>query len=123
MPAIKSRDEFKQIAEAARQRYRERISSNIQVLVGMSSCGIAVGAGDTLKSILNIIEKEEIGGITVIQTGCLGLCEHEPIVQVIIANQPRVIYGNVNGRVAERIITQYVRNGKLVQENIIENQA
>jgi NADP-reducing hydrogenase subunit HndB len=122
MPAIKSRDEFKHTVEAAQQRFQEKTSRNVQVLVGMSSCGIAVRAGDTLKSILNILEKEKIGGITVTQTGCLGLCEHEPIVQVIIANQPRVIYGNVNGQVAEKIIKQHVRNGKLVQENIIENQ-
>ena len=121
MPAIKSRDEFNHVAEAARQRFREKIPSDIQVLVSMGSCGLAVGAGDTLKTILNIIQKEKINGVIVTQTGCLGLCEHEPIVQVIVGGQPGVIYGRVNGPVADKIMKQHVQNGKPVQENIIGN--
>jgi (2Fe-2S) ferredoxin len=121
MPAIKSRDEFNHFAEAARQRFQEKISNNIHVLVSMGSCGIAAGAGDTLKAILNITQKEKISGLIVTQTGCLGLCEHEPIVQVIVGGQPRVIYGRVNGPVADKILKQHVQNGKPVQENIIGN--
>lgn len=121
MPTISSRDEFNHVAEAARQRFQEKLSNHIQVLVSMGSCGIAVGAADTLKTILNIIQKEKITGVVVTQTGCLGLCKHEPIVQVIVGGQPRVIYGRVNPQVADKIMKQHVQNGKPVQENIIGN--
>ena len=121
MPAINSRDEFNSMYEKALQRHQEKTSDTVQVLISMGSCGIAVGAGDTLMCILNTIENEKISEVMVTQTGCLGLCEHEPIVQITIGGQPSVMYGKVNGQVAEKIVKQHVQNGKPVQEYIIGN--
>lgn len=121
MPAIKSLEELKRIREAALQKKQlKAMPGNIQVIVAMGTCGIAAGARDTMKSVLKYIETEKVNGVTVTQTGCLGRCEEEPIVQVVLGDQPKVVYGKVNARIAEKIMKQHVQNGRPVQENIIQ---
>ena len=121
MPAIKSLDELKRIREEALQKKQLKATpGNIQVIVAMGTCGIAAGARDTMKSVLNFIETERVSGVTVTQTGCIGLCEQEPIVQVVLGDQPKVVYGKVDAHVAEEIMKQHVQNGQPVKENIIQ---
>ena len=120
MPAIKSLEELKRVREEALQKKQMKATpGNIQVIVAMGTCGIAAGARDTMKSVLNYIENENVSSVTVTQTGCLGRCEEEPIVQVIVGDQPKVVYGKVNTQVAEKIMKQHVQNGQPVKENII----
>lgn len=121
MPAIKSLDELKRIREEALQKKQMKATAgNIQVIVAMGTCGIAAGARDTMKSVLNYIENEKVNGVTVTQTGCMGLCEQEPIVQVVIGDQPKVAYGKVSPQVVEKIMKQHVQNGQPLTENIIQ---
>jgi len=121
MPAIKSLEELKRIREEALQKKQMKAASgNVQIIVAMGTCGIAAGARDTMKSVLNFIENENVSGVTVTQTGCLGRCEEEPIVQVAVGDQPKVVYGKVNPQVAEKIMKQHVQNGQPVKENIIQ---
>ncbi len=121
MPAIKSLEELKRIREEALQKKQMKATTgNIQVIVAMGTCGIAAGARDTMKSVLNYIENEKVSGVTVTQTGCIGRCEEEPIVQVVISEQPKVVYGKVNSQVAEKIMKQHVQNGQPVKESIIQ---
>ncbi len=121
MPAIKSLEELKRIREEALQKKQLKATpGNVQVIVAMGTCGIAAGARDTMKSVLSYIENENVSGVTVTQTGCLGRCEEEPIMQVIVGDQPKVVYGKVNTQVAEKIMKQHVQNGQPVKENIIQ---
>lgn len=121
MPAIKSLEELKRIRDEALQKKQMKAAAgNIQVIVAMGTCGIAAGARDTMKSILLFIEREKVSGISVTQTGCLGRCEQEPIVQVVLGDQPRVVYGKVNAQLAERIMKEHVQSGLPVKEHIIE---
>ena len=121
MPAIKSLEELKRVREEAQQKKQLKAApGNIQVIVAMGTCGIAAGARDTMKSVLNFIENEKISGVTVTQTGCVGLCEQEPIMQVVLGDQPKVVYGKVNPQVAEKIMKQHVQNGQPVKENMIQ---
>lgn len=120
MPAIKSLDELKRVREAALQKKQLKASpGSIQVIVAMGTCGIAAGARDTMKSVLNFIETEKLSGVTVTQTGCIGLCEQEPILEVMLGDQPKVIYGRVNGDVARKIMKQHVQDGQPVKEHLI----
>ena len=120
MPAIKSLEELKRVREEALQKKQLKATpGNIQVIVAMGTCGIAAGARDTMKSVLNYIENEKVGGVTVTQTGCIGLCEQEPIMQVVIGDQPKVTYGKVNKELAERILREHVVKGKVVTEAVI----
>ena len=85
MSTIKSLEDLKRAREEAlNKKTAKATSGTAQVIVGMGTCGIAAGARDTMKSILDTIEKDSINGIIVTQTGCIGLCEKEPIVQVMI---------------------------------------
>ena len=121
MPAIKSLDELKRIREEALQKKQLKAApGNIQVIVAMGTCGIAAGARDTMKSVLNYIETEKLSGVTVTQTGCIGRCEQEPIVQVVLGEQPKIMYGKVDAQVAQKIMKQHVQDGQPVKENIIQ---
>ncbi len=120
MPAIKSLDELRRVREEALQKKQLKATpGNVQVIVAMGTCGIAAGARDTMKSVLNFIETEKVSGVAVTQTGCIGLCEQEPIVEVMLGDQPKVIYGKVDAHVAQKIMKQHVQNGQPVRENII----
>jgi NADP-reducing hydrogenase subunit HndB len=90
MSTIKSLEDLKRAREEAlKKRDLKASSGTVQVVVGMGTCGIAAGARDTMKSILDTIEKETMNGIIVTQTGCIGLCEKEPIVMVTVGESPQ----------------------------------
>ena len=120
MPAIKSLEDLKRIREEALEKRKVKTESGVaQVTVAMGTCGIAAGARDTMKAILNYIETNNVSGVLVTQTGCIGLCEREPIVQVTIGEQPKVTYGKVTPDIVERIMKEHVQAGKPVSVFIV----
>jgi NADP-reducing hydrogenase subunit HndB len=119
--AIKSIEELKRIREEALEKRKVKSASgSAQVIVGMGTCGIAAGARETMKAILHVIEARQLEGILVTQTGCVGLCEREPIVQVVIGEGPKVTYGKVTPEVAVKILNEHVQGGRLVEENQVQ---
>lgn len=122
MSTIKSLEDLKRLREEALEKRKVKSSSGAsQVVVAMGTCGIAAGARDTMKAILAKIESDNLSGILVTQTGCIGLCEREPIVQVQVGNEPKVTYGKVTPEVAERIISEHVLGGKVVEEFVVRS--
>jgi NADP-reducing hydrogenase subunit HndB len=121
MSAVKSLEDLKRIKEQALEKKQLKTTAgNAHVIVGMGTCGIAAGARDTMKAILNYIERNNLSGIIVTQTGCIGLCEREPIVQVSMGEEPKITYGKVTPDVAERIMKEHVLGGKSLQEYIVK---
>jgi NADP-reducing hydrogenase subunit HndB len=120
MNAIKSLDDLKKVREEALEKRKAKTTSGAaQVIVGMGTCGIAAGARETMKAVLNYIESENLQNILVTQTGCIGLCEQEPILQVVIGEGTKVTYGKVNAETAREIMKSHVQGGKPLQKNII----
>ena len=120
MPTIKSLEDLKRVREEALEKRRVKTASGqAQVIVGMGTCGIAAGARDTMKAILSAIEADNLTGIVVTQTGCIGLCEKEPIVQVVIGDQPKVTYGKVTPEVACQILKEHVVGGQVLANHVI----
>ncbi len=120
MPAIKSLEELKRVREEALQKKQMKAAAgNVQVIVAMGTCGIAAGARDTMKSVLSFIETNNLSGVSVTQTGCIGMCEQEPILQVVIGEGAKVVYGKVNAEVAEQIMKQHVQNGMPVKDYVL----
>jgi (2Fe-2S) ferredoxin len=120
MANIKSLEDLKRLREEALEKRKVKSASGqAQVIVAMGTCGIAAGARDAMKAILDTIESESLTGIVVSQTGCIGLCESEPIVQVVIGDQPKVTYGKVTPEVARRIMNEHVVKGNVVQDHVI----
>ena len=121
MSTIKSLEDLQRAREEAlKKRELKASSGTVQVIVGMGTCGIAAGARDTMKAILETIEKDSINGILVTQTGCIGLCEKEPIVEVILGENPKVIYGKVTPEIARKIIKEHVVAGHTVENHVIQ---
>lgn len=120
MPTVKSLEDLKKLREEALEKRRVKSATGqAQVIVGMGTCGIAAGARDTMKAILEVIEKDSLSGILVTQTGCIGQCDKEPIVQVVIGDQAKVTYGKVNPEAARRIMKEHVVGGSVVSEHVI----
>ena len=121
MNAIKSLEDLKKIREQAlEKRKATAVSGAIQVIVGMGTCGIAAGARETMKAVLSFIDKNNIDNVIVTQTGCIGICEQEPILQVVVGESEKTTYGKASPAVVEKIMQSHVVDGKVYEENEIQ---
>ncbi len=120
---VKSLDELLKIRENSKKKVNLRESGGggeeIELLVGMATCGIAAGARETLSALLDEINKRELGDVKVIQVGCLGYCHSEPTVQVNVPGEEPVIYGNVDDTRAREIIEKHVIEKDLLDDAIL----
>jgi NADH:ubiquinone oxidoreductase subunit F (NADH-binding)/(2Fe-2S) ferredoxin/NAD-dependent dihydropyrimidine dehydrogenase PreA subunit len=104
--------------EKIRKRTRtfdEVKAGQVHVVVGMNTCGIASGARETLQSFRDGMKRRGISG-KVFQTGCIGMCFEEPLVDIIQPGRPRVTYRHVDADKVERILEEHVEAGGLVGE-------
>lgn len=114
---MKSLEELKKIKERALARQKlAGENARARVTVAMGTCGIAAGARDTMTAILAALEKHAITDVVVTQTGCMGLCEFEPIVQVQAGDAPVVTYGKIDGAKAAVLVEKHVLEGQPVSE-------
>lgn len=121
MNKVKTLEDLKRLREEALEKRRVKSASGQkQVIVGMGTVGIAAGARETLKAILDYVEEHNVQDITVRQTGNIGLDSFEPIVQVVIGEEPRVSYGRVTPDVARQIMSDHVEKGVIVTSHKIE---
>jgi NADP-reducing hydrogenase subunit HndB len=105
-------------------RKRDAEGKEIQVIVGMGTCGIAAGAKAALDAFINALDSEKlVDSVMVRQTGCMGLCHSEPTVEVIVPGMPRVIYGKVDAAVAREIITRHIIGRELLDNHILDRPA
>ncbi len=120
---MKSLAELKAIKEKAQAELaaRENNEDGIRVLVGMATCGIAAGARPVLTKFVDEVTRRGIQNVKVTQTGCIGFCEYEPVVEVILPGQDKVTYVKVNEDKVDRIITEHIVNGKVVNDFVIGN--
>jgi NADP-reducing hydrogenase subunit HndB len=120
MPAVKSLEDLKRIREEALEKRKVKTTEGtIQVTVAMGTCGIAAGARDTMKAILDYIESNKVSGVIVTQTGCIGKCDYEPIVAVSVGEEPKVTYGRINPERARKIMQEHVAGGKVLTDWIV----
>ena len=120
MPAVKSLEDLRRLKQEALEKRQARTTSGrVQVTVAMGTCGIAAGARETMKAILDYIESNQISGVVVTQTGCIGKCDYEPIVEVTVATEPKVTYGKINPERARKVMEQHVGSGKVVAEWVL----
>ena len=99
---------------------RDSEGKTIQIIVGMGTCGIASGAKLILDKFITLLNEKGISENAIIrQTGCMGHCENEPTVEVIVPDMPKVIYGNVKESTVEKIVNEHIINKKPVEDLII----
>ncbi len=111
--------------EAIRKKTLERVSmrkdadDDIRVVVGMATCGIAAGARPVMLAFMDEIKKRNLTNVTVSQTGCIGMCRLEPMVDVIVPGKEKVTYVNLNADMVPRIVTEHIVNGNPVTQYTI----
>lgn len=109
--------------QAIRDRMKAQISSrgemtegDVRVIVGMATCGIAAGARGVMTAITEEISNRGLTNVKVGQTGCIGICKYEPIVDVIMPGKEKVTYVNVTPDKVKTIFSSHVINGEIVEE-------
>ncbi|MDR2150983.1 MAG: (2Fe-2S) ferredoxin domain-containing protein [Spirochaetaceae bacterium] len=105
-------------------KWRTTAGKNIQIIVGMGTCGIAAGAKDTMNAFLHLIDESELtDSVLLRQTGCMGFCNAEPTVEVIVPGMPAVIYGRVDSVVAGSIVREHLVGHCLLDTYILDKPA
>jgi NADP-reducing hydrogenase subunit HndB len=103
---------------------RDADGKEIQVIVGMGTCGIAAGAKGTLDAFIQGLDEHKlVDSVMVRQTGCMGLCHSEPTVEVAVPGMPAVIYGRVDAGVAKDIIEKHLIGRELLDNHILDRPA
>ncbi len=102
---------------------RDPSGKDVQVIVGMGTCGIAAGARDAFNAILEELDKRSIGNVLVRQTGCMGLCHSEPTVEVVVPGMPIIIYGHVDAETGRKIVEEHIVNRRLLDAKICDRPA
>lgn len=95
---------------------REDSSEVTRIVVGMATCGIAAGARPVLNGFLQEIARRQLQNVTVSQTGCIGMCQHEPIVEVLEPGKEKVTYVKMTEEKAARVVAEHLVNGQPVKE-------
>ena len=119
---MKSLAELEAIRKATISRINVRTEEKgetTRVVVGMATCGIAAGARPVMLAFMDEIQKRQLPHVTVSQTGCVGMCRLEPMVDVIVPGKEKVTYVHVKPEMVPRIVAEHVVNGRPVQEYTI----
>lgn len=118
---MKSLKELEAIRDRMRQTVNTRESDNntIRVVVGMATCGISAGARPVLNAIVEELARENVAGVQVTQTGCIGICQYEPVVEVYEPGKEKVTYVKMTPEKAIRMVHQHLIKGEPVQDYII----
>ncbi len=87
-----------------------------RIVVGMATCGIAAGARPVLNGFVDEIAKRNLQHVTVSQTGCIGMCQYEPIVEVFAPGKEKVTYIKMTPEKIARVVADHIVNGNPVTE-------
>ncbi|WP_246451863.1 (2Fe-2S) ferredoxin domain-containing protein [Alkalicella caledoniensis] len=118
MSKIKSLEDLRRLRVEQERNEITRQNTGVQVIVGMGTCGIAAGARDAMLTILEEINKRNLK-VNITQTGCIGMCQHEPLIDVIIPGEDRITYGLVTKDIARKIVAEHIVNNNIVKEAVI----
>lgn len=118
---------MKSLAELAaiRERMKDRVairegSGTTRIVVGMATCGIAAGARPVLNAFVEEVANSGLtASVTVTQTGCIGICQYEPVVEIFAEGKEKVTYVKMTPDKAKEIIEKHIKGGKVVEEYTI----
>ena len=119
---------MKSLAELAaiREKMKDKVvlregTSTTRIVVGMATCGIAAGARPVLNAFVDGVNKEGLASdVVVSQTGCIGICQYEPVVEIYEAGKEKVTYVKMNPEKAAEVIEKHLKGGKIIEEYTIK---
>jgi len=120
---------MKSLAELAaiRERMKDKVVlregvAGTRVVVGMATCGISAGARPVLNTFVEEVNNEGLTDtVTVTQTGCIGICQYEPVVEVFEAGKDKVTYVKMTPDKVKRVVAEHLKKGNVVAEYTIGN--
>lgn len=120
---------MKSLAELAaiRDKMKDKVilregTNDLRVVVGMATCGIAAGARPVLNAFVEGVSNAGLTDkVTVTQTGCIGICQFEPVVEIFESGKEKVTYVKMSAEKVERVINEHLKGGKIVAEYTINN--
>ena len=119
---------MKSLAELAaiRDKMKDKVviregTGDIRVVVGMATCGIAAGARPVLNTFVEEVNKQDLAGkVTVTQTGCIGICQYEPVVEIFEDGKDKVTYVKMTPEKAAEIVEKHLKGGQVVADYTIK---
>ena len=120
---MKTLAELMAIKEATMQKMTVREDTGddaVRIVVGMATCGIAAGARPVLNAFVDEVAKRNLKGVTVSQTGCIGMCQYEPIVEVIQPGKDKVTYVKMTADKVAKVVNDHIVNGNPVAEYTVK---
>ncbi len=99
---------------------RENTENDIRVVVGMATCGIAAGARPVLTSLMEEVQNKGLSNVKISQTGCIGMCKYEPIVEVYMPGKEKVTYVHMDEKKAREVVASHLVLGKPVADYLFK---
>ena len=120
---MKSLEELRAIRERMQGQVgmRSADAEQTRVVVGMATCGIASGARPVLNTLAQLVQERGLKDVLVTQTGCIGLCQYEPIVEVFTPGKEKVTYVKMTPEKAKEVVEQHLERGLIVKKYTLQN--
>lgn len=121
---MKSLAELQALRDEMKQKIgvRSEESGNTRIVVGMATCGIAAGARPVLNTLMDEVAQRQLSNVTVAQTGCIGICRLEPVVEVYEPGKEKTTYIKMNPEKMRRVVEEHILNGHVVKDYVIGNE-
>lgn len=118
---MKSLEELKAIRDKMKVQIgiRSEDEDKTRVVVGMATCGIASGARPVLNFLVNEVQARHLDNVVVTQTGCIGLCQYEPIVEVFEPGREKITYVKMNEDKALEVLEEHLIKGNVVEKYLL----
>ena len=117
--------ELRAMRETGQKAMDRRVGGdkNIEIIVGMGTCGIAAGAKEALNAFVDELNSKDVRNVVIKQVGCMGFCHSEPTIEIHMDGMPDIIYGNVDAEVARTIVHSHILEKKLVDKHVFDRPA
>ena len=122
---MKTLEELKALRAKAQNNMgiRDDVQATTRIVVGMATCGIAAGARPVLTAFTEEVSKRNLNNVAISQTGCIGICQYEPVVEVYKAGEEKVTYVMMTAEKVAKVVNDHIVNGNVVAEYTIGNYA
>ena len=119
MPKINNLEELRKLRDKSISETAARKEGRFRVIIGLGTCGIAAGGRKIMEAAMEEIAKRGLKDVSVETTGYIGMCQNEPLMDIVRPGEPRVTYGNLKPEDVPRIIADHLVNGNVVEEKVI----
>ena len=121
-----SLDDLRKLREAKKNELHmmHSVGKEIQIIVGMGTCGIAAGAKNTLIAFITEVDQQKLmDSVIVRQLGCMGLCSSEPTVELIVPGMPNTVYGKVDASAVKEIVQKHIIGREILKDRVLDRPA